>query len=189
MNPTNDIAIGLDLGDRRHTVCVLSAGDDIVTEEVIVNTRECLEASAARFTYQLHQAGQGTRGLAKTMLRDIAFMRDPLELPIEFGTHNLTTNIYTEMANDTVRTELEKLPWIDKNGVKLTGGDHTPKHALKCVPEGQMVSFPDKTGKGDDRSKYVDSPLKRRVLAALDTLRQNVEMVDATGLEPVTPCV
>jgi hypothetical protein len=42
---------------------------------------------------------------------------------------------------------------------------------------------------GGDSSKYVDSPLKRRVLAALDTIRQNVEMVDATGLEPVTPCV
>jgi transposase len=43
------LTVGLDLGDRRHTVCVLNAAGDIVTEEVIVNTRECLEAFAARF--------------------------------------------------------------------------------------------------------------------------------------------
>jgi transposase len=49
MNPTDNLTIGLDLGDRRHTVCVLSAAGDIVTEEVIVNTRACLEAFAARF--------------------------------------------------------------------------------------------------------------------------------------------
>ena len=89
------------------------------------------------------------------------------------------------MPNDTVRTELKKLPWIDKNGIQIVSEDRAPKHALKCGPEGQTASSPDKTGKGEDRSKYVDSPLKRRVLAALDTLRQNVEMVDAPGLEPV----
>ena len=49
MKSTENITIGIDLGDRRHTVCVLSAGGDIVTEETIVNTRECLEAFAARF--------------------------------------------------------------------------------------------------------------------------------------------
>ena len=49
MNPTDNITIGLDLGDRRHTVCVLSAAGDIVTAEAIVNTRECLTAFAARF--------------------------------------------------------------------------------------------------------------------------------------------
>jgi transposase len=49
MNSTDKLTIGLDLGDRRHTVCVLSASGDIVTEEVIGNTRECLEAFAARF--------------------------------------------------------------------------------------------------------------------------------------------
>src|ERR1700683_4793520 len=105
------------------------------------------------------------------------------------GRANLTANIYTEMPNDTVRTELKKLPWIDKNGIQIVSEDRAPKHALKGDPEGQTASSPDKTGKGEDRSKYVDSPLKRRVLAALDTLRQNVEMVDATGLAPVTPCV
>jgi len=50
MNPTeNQLTIGLDLGDRRHTVCVLSASGEIVTEEVIVNTRECLAAFSQRF--------------------------------------------------------------------------------------------------------------------------------------------
>jgi hypothetical protein len=53
------------------------------------------------------------------------------------------------------------------------------------APGGQTASSPDKTGKGEDRSKFVDSPLKGRILAALETIRQNVEMVDATGVEPV----
>jgi transposase len=50
MNPTtSQLTIGLDLGDRRHTACVLNEAGDIVTAEVIVNTRECLAAFAARF--------------------------------------------------------------------------------------------------------------------------------------------
>ena len=53
MNPTTSstapVTIGLDLGDRRHSACVLNAGGDIVTEETIVNTRECLAAFSARF--------------------------------------------------------------------------------------------------------------------------------------------
>ena len=48
MNP-HTLTIGLDLGDRRHTVCVLDEAGDIVAEEVITNTRECLEIFAARF--------------------------------------------------------------------------------------------------------------------------------------------
>ena len=46
---TNNITIGLDLGDRRHAVCVLSAGGEILTEEAIPNTRECLTAFAPRY--------------------------------------------------------------------------------------------------------------------------------------------
>jgi transposase len=44
----NNITIGLDLGDRRHAAGVLSASGDIVAEEVITNTRECLTAFAQR---------------------------------------------------------------------------------------------------------------------------------------------
>ena len=44
----NNITIGLDLGDRRHAACVLSAAGDILAEEAITNTRECLVAFAAR---------------------------------------------------------------------------------------------------------------------------------------------
>jgi transposase len=47
MNTSND-TIGLDLGDRRIAVCVLSAGGEIVAEEAITNTRECLVAFASR---------------------------------------------------------------------------------------------------------------------------------------------
>ena len=41
--------IGIDLGDRRHAVCVLNASGDIVVEEAIANTRECLAAFARCF--------------------------------------------------------------------------------------------------------------------------------------------
>ena len=43
------LTIGLDLGDRRHHVCVLDAAGEILAEEAIANTRECLEAFAARY--------------------------------------------------------------------------------------------------------------------------------------------
>ena len=43
MHPADEITIGLDLGDRRHTVCVLNAAGEILAEETIANTRACLE--------------------------------------------------------------------------------------------------------------------------------------------------
>lgn len=48
MNPQN-LTIGIDLGDRRHHVCVLDAAGEIVAEEVIVNTREVLTAFSMRY--------------------------------------------------------------------------------------------------------------------------------------------
>lgn len=47
MNSDN-VTIGIDLGDRRHAACILSAGGEILAEEVITNTRECLLAFAQR---------------------------------------------------------------------------------------------------------------------------------------------
>ena len=47
--PTASDTIGLDLGDRRHTFCVLDAAGAIVAEETLTNTRECLEAFSTRF--------------------------------------------------------------------------------------------------------------------------------------------
>ena len=44
----NNITIGLDLGDRKHTVCILSGSGEILAEQTITNTRECLEAFAQR---------------------------------------------------------------------------------------------------------------------------------------------
>jgi len=46
---TKHITIGIDLGDRRHAVCVLSAAGDIVVETEVTNTRECLTAFAQRY--------------------------------------------------------------------------------------------------------------------------------------------
>jgi transposase len=45
----SEVTVGLDLGDRRHAVCVLDAAGKIITEEAIANTRECLTALAQRF--------------------------------------------------------------------------------------------------------------------------------------------
>ena len=47
MNP-NNVTIGIDLGDRKHTACVLSAGGEILAETEITNTRACLSAFAQR---------------------------------------------------------------------------------------------------------------------------------------------
>jgi transposase len=46
---SNNITIGIDLGDRRHAVCVLSAAGEILAEELIVNTRECLTTFAQHY--------------------------------------------------------------------------------------------------------------------------------------------
>ncbi len=45
----NNSIIGLDLGDRRHHVCVLNGSGKIVAEEVIPNARETLLVLSARF--------------------------------------------------------------------------------------------------------------------------------------------
>jgi transposase len=46
---TNNLTIGIDLGDRKHSACVLSAGGEILAETEITNTRECLTAFARRY--------------------------------------------------------------------------------------------------------------------------------------------
>jgi len=45
---TNNVTIGIDLGDRKHSACVLSAAGEILAEEAITNTRECLTAFAQK---------------------------------------------------------------------------------------------------------------------------------------------
>jgi transposase len=46
---TTKLTIGLDLGDRRHSVCVLDILGEIIAEEVITNTAECLERFSERY--------------------------------------------------------------------------------------------------------------------------------------------
>src|SRR5882757_1148132 len=43
---SSNITIGIDLGDRKHAACVLSAAGDILAESEVINTRECLTAFA-----------------------------------------------------------------------------------------------------------------------------------------------
>lgn len=46
---TAKVTLGLDQGDRHHSYCVLDHEGEIIAEEQIVNTRECLEALSRRF--------------------------------------------------------------------------------------------------------------------------------------------
>jgi len=46
---TNKLTIGLDLGDRKHTFCVLTAAGKILAEGTIANTHEVLAAFSARY--------------------------------------------------------------------------------------------------------------------------------------------
>jgi len=46
---TDKVTLGLDLGDRQHSYCVLDAEGEIFAEEQLVNTRENLEALSRRF--------------------------------------------------------------------------------------------------------------------------------------------
>ncbi len=41
--------IGLDLGDRRHTVCALSDSGQILAEETLTNTHESLTGLSVRY--------------------------------------------------------------------------------------------------------------------------------------------
>jgi transposase len=43
------VTIGLDLGDRRHTVCVLSDSGQILAEETLTNTHESLTGLSVRY--------------------------------------------------------------------------------------------------------------------------------------------
>jgi hypothetical protein len=111
---------------------------------------------------------------------------------------NLTANSYTEVPTGAVFSELRKLPWFDA-GVHGGAGRGSARSAAAgqyCARNcgrmsgavGQTASDPGKAADKPELPKYLNSDMKRRVLAALDTIRQNLEMVDPTGLEPVTPC-
>lgn len=47
---TANITLGLDLGNRRHSYCVLDTEGEILAEDQLVNIRECLEALSRRFS-------------------------------------------------------------------------------------------------------------------------------------------
>lgn len=48
-NSSSTITIGLDLGDRKHAVCVLDAKGEILKQESIANSRSCLTALHRRY--------------------------------------------------------------------------------------------------------------------------------------------
>jgi integrase len=95
---------------------------------------------------------------------------------------NMTANIYTEMPSEAIRQELAKLRWIGKSS-------YAHPNAHENGPSGPLLTKAVTSGEPVKAAPEVISPLKSRILSALDTIRRNLEMVDATGLEPVTPCV
>ena len=93
------------------------------------------------------------------------------------------------MASEAIRSELKKLPIITKNGIERDVSNCAPNCAPISDSDCQAASEAGKSVFETGSRKYANCPLKSRVVAALDTIWQNLEMVDATGLEPVTPCV
>ncbi len=43
------LTVGIDLGDRRHAVCVIDKNGQIILEETLANTRACLEQLSQRY--------------------------------------------------------------------------------------------------------------------------------------------
>jgi transposase len=56
----NTLTIGLDLGDRKHHACVLNASGEIIGEEVVTNTRECVAQFAERYPRATYILETGT---------------------------------------------------------------------------------------------------------------------------------
>lgn len=67
----------------------------------------------------------------------------------------------------------------------MTAREWSDRGSAHLVPVGQRAALNRLPEMLRTHSKYLNLPLKRRVLTALDTLRQNLEMVDATGLTPL----
>lgn len=90
---TMDMAIGLDVGDRKIDLCVVDAGGQVVERSVLVNTREALQA---RF------------GGAK-----------PVRIAMEAGTHALwMSELLKRCGHDVIVANPRKLAAITQNGRK-----------------------------------------------------------------------
>ena len=48
LTKTKTLPVGLDLGDRRHTACVLDEAAEMIAEEALANNRELLNTICAR---------------------------------------------------------------------------------------------------------------------------------------------
>jgi len=59
--PTTGLTIGLDLGDRRHAVCVLNTRGHIIAEETLPNTRASLEQLSQRYPRRNARDGNASR--------------------------------------------------------------------------------------------------------------------------------
>ena len=88
---------------------------------------------------------------------------------------NLTANIYARISSESLRHELEKLPWIDA---------HVNAHESGAT--GHLLSFPGKPGCDDRFPKAAGAEELSHSASPPVTPGQNGKMVDPTGLEPAT---
>ena len=88
---------------------------------------------------------------------------------------NLTANIYARISSESLRHELEKLPWIDA---------HVSAHESGAM--GHLLSFPGKLGCDDRIPKAAGAEELSHDPSPPVTSGQTCEMVDPTGLEPAT---
>jgi integrase len=96
---------------------------------------------------------------------------------------NLTANVYTDVPALALHEEIAKYPWIDNQ----ERGTQIGAHDLGTG--GHMLPFPGKSPRSGAFKKAAGAEELSRDLAASGTPGQKPEMVDATGLEPVTPSV
>lgn len=82
---------------------------------------------------------------------------------------NLTANVYTDVPSLEMHTELQKLPWIED-------AQWDSQKGIETAPFRQMLA-------------QLVSCAKALMTEGKQAAGLGLEMVDATGLEPVTPCV
>lgn len=96
---------------------------------------------------------------------------------------NLTANVYTDVPALALHEEIAKYPWLDYQ----ERGTQTGAQVLGT--SGHLLPFPGKSPKSGPFKKAAGAEELSQDSAFVGTPGQEPDMVDATGLEPVTPSV
>jgi integrase len=142
--------------------------------------------SPETFHADLKKAGIPRKGSGGEVVHFHSFRKTHASLGVDFGVAqkatqevlghsdaNLTANIYARISSESLRHELEKLPWIDA---------HVSAHESGAA--GHLLSFPGKPGCDDRFPKAAGAEELSHSLAPPVTPGQTCEMVDPTGVYP-----